>query len=138
MRVRPVNQLDHGLGSGVTTAVAQLRDASVATGTIGNDRSDRIEQFLQNGLVVDETANHTAAVEVHTIVAHRTSLLGIVGVACTRDELLGERTELLGLCYRRDQALVLEQRRCEVAHHSPLVAGCALQFPSGDTVSHGS
>ena len=128
MRIRPVNQFDHRGFGGVTTAKAELRDPRVPTVTLGHEWRDRVEQLLQNTLVLDEAAHHATVVDVHA--RYRAGLLRTMSVPSAGDELFGEGAKLLGLGQRRHEPLVLEERRRHVRHKCSLMACRTLQFPA--------
>ena len=53
-----------------------------------------------------------------------------------RDQLLGDRPQLLRLRQRRGDLLVLQQRVRHVAEHGEAVAGGDAELPAGNSVTH--
>ena len=107
------NELDHCHGRVVALAVADLRDAGVATLTVGDQRCDLGEQRVHDSLVTDDRENATTSVQV--------SALG------EGDQALGERTQALGLGLGRLDRLVGVQSRREVGKQQALVCGAASE-----------
>src|SRR6476659_5101652 len=101
MLLRLRHELDACHVCAVTLAEAGLEDARVAAVTGGKARSDLLEQLVGRFALLDVTNGETTGMQGAS--------------ACLRDELLDERTKLLGLGLGRLDRLALDERRREVA-----------------------
>ena len=107
MWIRPINEFDHSRVGIIAATLTKLDDTCVSTVALENERCNRIEQLLQDGLVLDEATNHTTVVHVNT--RNSTRLLRAMSVTSTRDQLLCKRTKFLRLCNRCNNALMFEK-----------------------------
>src|SRR5690606_10786510 len=106
-----LDQLDDGHGRVVATAVTDLGDAGVATGTVLVPRADLGEERVDDALVRDHLEHLTAVVKVALL------RLG--------DQTLGVGTQLARLRLGGGDAAVLEERLREVREEELLVRGAA-------------
>src|SRR5438093_10944062 len=119
-----VDKLDVHHRSRVARPGADLDDPRITAGTLGEARSDLVEQPVHGVLAAQER--------------HRISLRGDVGgiLAGERDQLLRDRPQLLGLGLGGADTAVLEQRARHVREQGLTVRRVPAELPSATAMPH--
>ena len=102
-----VHQLDASHLGAVAFAMSYLQDPRVSPAPRSKLRTDFSEQFI-----VDRTLVHMTTSQATIVQRAR---------ACLRDQLLDERTELLGSCFSRLDRSTLDESSRETAHQRELL-----------------
>src|SRR5439155_15201708 len=136
-------QLEQHEAAAVADAVvAQLDDAGVAALTVGEGGGDVIEQLLDDGLhptpvILDELLVLVGQPAVPKQLNDATPVVDRAA-ARERDQLFGERPDLLGLGQGRADLAVLEQALDQVAAQRLAVLGVPAELPAADQMTgHG-
>src|SRR5690606_29669895 len=107
------DEFDAGHRRVVAVARTELQDPGVAAVALRVAGADILEELRRDFLVAEERNHLTVVVQP--------ALLGL------GDDLLGDRTERLGLRLGRGDALGGDERRDEVGHHEALVGSVAAE-----------
>ena len=121
-RLVEVDELDENHLGGITLAEAGVQDPEVSTGTVGDLRSDRPEEFGRRLLVLQVAEDHAAVVGV--------VVLGL------GHEGLQVRLEGLGLGLGGLDPLVQDEGRRHVGEHRLAVTALTTQMIDFSIVSH--
>src|SRR5215472_15835880 len=117
-----IDELDHRERRAVAIAEARLHDAGIAAVALLVARADHVEQLLDHRDVADLGDRLAPCVQVAAL--------------AEGDQLLDDRTQVLGLGQRRGDLLMLYQRRAHVCEHRPTMLGRAVELAMGVTVTH--